>query len=251
MKNGKRTLIKCGPRNTHNKYSGGAAPPSRPSMEVTEMLYSEFLNGTGAPENASTYDQYKEIEAVYMGRESMTKVQAYRLWKRRYGEKANKPRAKELREIKEAIRCFKDSREDVKLWEERITQRYAEEIAQYNPESWIDRESIKLLEARREREIQETYDSFGNDATIHIIYTDGSQCIVSGLEIVAGEVTPKMQHIAYASYQDGWTEYDTLTGCLDDVWNLEEDEGIEAREQYFNSVEIQFNTDWGRKHKTA
>lgn len=213
------------------------------------MLYSEFLDATGAPQGADTYDQYKEIEAVYMRRENMTKAEAYKLWKRRYGEKPNKPRAKELREIKEAIRDFKDSRESAKWQEEKIIRNYAEKIAEYNPESWIDRQTIKCLERQRENEIYKLYESYGNDATIHIIYTDGSECIASGTEIVSGEITPKMRHIAYAHYQDGWTEFDTLTGNLDDVWNLEEDAGIEAREQYYNSVEIKFGTAWGRKHK--
>ena len=215
------------------------------------MLYSEFLNETNAVQNTDTYNQYKEIEAIYMERENMTKAQAYRLWKRRYGEKPNRPLSKELREIKNAIRGFKDNREYAKGQEEKIARHYTEEIAEYDSESWIDRRAIVTLEQQRDRKIHELYDSWGNDVTIHIIYTDGSQCIVSGADILTGEVTPKLQHIAYASYQDGWTEYDTLTGCLDDIWNPEEDEGIEAREQYFNSVEIKFGTDWGKKHKIA
>lgn len=215
------------------------------------MLYNEFLSGTGAPQSADTYDQYKEIEAVYMAREGMTKTEAYKLWKRRHGEKPNKPRAKELREIKDAIREFKYNREFAKRQEEKIILKYAEKTAEYDLKSWIDHRTIEILEQRRDREIYELYENYGNDATIHIIYTDGSECIVSGTEIVAEEVTPKLQHIAYASYQDGWTEYDTLTGNLDDVWNLEEDEGIEAREQYYNDVEIKFGTAWGMKHRTA
>jgi hypothetical protein len=228
------------------------------------MLYSEFLNGTSAPQNASTYDQYKEIEAIYMERESMTKVQAYRLWKRRYGEKPNKPRAKELREIKDAIREFKNNRDYVKAEAGEIAKGYEEGIAEYRArlkldgnwrenywENYWTMKEIERRENMRDKEIYDLYETYGNDATIHIIYTDGSECIASGTEIIAGEVTPKMQHIAYASYQDGWTEYDTLTGCLDDVWNLEEDEGFEVREQYFNSVEILFNTAWGRKHKAV
>jgi len=223
------------------------------------MLYSEFLNGTGAPQNADTYNQYKEIEAIYMDRESMTKVEAYRLWKRRYGEKSNKPRAKELREIKEAIREFKNARKYADAQAAEIARGYEDSIAEYRAQlkpdgGWSNywtMKDIERLESTRDREIYNLYESYGNDATIHIIYTDGSECIASGTEIVTGEITPKMQHIAYAHYQDGWTEYDTLTGCLDDIWNLEEDEGVEAREQYFNSVEIQFNTAWGRRHKTA
>lgn len=215
------------------------------------MLYSEFLEGTGAPQNADTYDQYKEIETIYMTRESMTKVEACKLWKRRYGEKSNKPRVKELREIKDAIRDFKGNRESARWQEEKIIRKYAERIAEYDTENWINHRTIEIIEQRRDREIYELYENYGNDATIHIIYTDGGECIASGTEIVAGEITPKLQHVAYAHYQDGWTEYDTLTGNLDDIWNLEEDEGIEARERYYSDVEIKFGTAWGRKHKTA
>jgi len=175
------------------------------------MLYSEFLNGTGAPQNADTYNQYKEIEAIYMDRESMTKVEAYRLWKRRYGEKSNKPRAKELREIKEAIREFKNARKYVDAQAAEIARGYEDSIAEYRAQlkpdgGWSNywtMKGIERLESTRDREIYNLYESYGNDATIHIIYTDGSECIASGTEIVTGEITPKMQHIAYAHYQDG------------------------------------------------
>ena len=89
---------------------------------------------------------------------------------------------------------------------------------------------------------------FGNDTTIQIIYTDGTECNVTGAEIVTGEITPRLQQIAYASYQDGCTIFDTLTGCLDDKWDMEEDSGCEEREEYFNNIERTFKTKWGMTH---
>jgi hypothetical protein len=50
------------------------------------MMYSEFLVGTGAPEsNPQTYEQFKAIEKVYMLSDSMTKPEAYKLWKQTFG----------------------------------------------------------------------------------------------------------------------------------------------------------------------
>jgi predicted transcriptional regulator len=162
-----------------------------------------------------------------------------------------KPLAKELKAIKEVIKDFKDNRTYAKREEKQIIKKYAEKLAEYDSNNWYDHSIINSLTERQNKEINNLYDMYGNDATIHIIYNDGTECIAQGTEIVAGDIIPKLQHIAYASYQDGYTEYDTLTGCLDDRWNLEEEEGFQAREQYFNEVEIKFNTTWGRKHQAS
>lgn len=214
------------------------------------MMYSEFLNLTNGK---ATYEQFLDIEAVYMSREKMTKKQAASLWRRRYAEKTRKPLAKELREIKAAIRDFKENRENAEREEKQIAEKYAEKLAEYDPEDWTSQSVIKSLNQQRDREIFKMWENYGNDATIHIIYEDGSECIVSGTEIVSGDIVPKMQHIAYATYEDGWIEYDTLTGILVDdntdfFGDLSTDKGIEARETYFNNVEIMFGTKWGKRH---
>lgn len=213
------------------------------------MMYSELLTLT---DNKATYEQFLDIEAVYMSHKEMTKQQAAKLWKRRYADKKRKPLAKELREIKAAIRDFKSDREYAELQEMQIKEKYAERIAEYDSENWTNQWVIESLSKQRDEEIYQMWESYGNDATIHIIYEDGSECIVSGVEIVSGEVIPKMQHIAYATYSDGWIEYDTLTGILVDndtdfFGDLSTDEGMEAREQYFNNIEIMFGTEWGKK----
>lgn len=59
------------------------------------MLYSEFLRGTKAPETPETYDQYKIIEQLYRECDSMTKEEAYRVWKTTYGREIKR---KELRQ---------------------------------------------------------------------------------------------------------------------------------------------------------
>ena len=48
------------------------------------MMYSEFLKGTGAPENSETYEQFLKIEQIYMDCDHMSKEKAYRLWKSTY-----------------------------------------------------------------------------------------------------------------------------------------------------------------------
>lgn len=214
------------------------------------MMYAELLKIT---DGKATYEQFIDIEAVYMSCEEMTKQQAAKLWKRRYAVKTRKPLAKELREIKAAIRDFKGNREYAEGEERQIAEKYAEKLAEYDPEDWTNQSVIKSLNQQRDREIFKMWENYGNDATIHIIYEDGSECIASGTEIVSGDIVPRMQHIAYATYEDGWIEYDTLTGTLVDedtdfFGDLSTDEGIEAREVYFNNVEIMFGTEWGKHH---
>lgn len=43
------------------------------------MLYSEFLNGTGAVDNEATYAEYKRVEEIYIAADAMTKEDAYRM----------------------------------------------------------------------------------------------------------------------------------------------------------------------------
>ena len=216
------------------------------------MMYSELLNLT---DGKATYEQFLDIEMVYMSKEDMTKKQAATLWKRLYGEKEEKPIPKYLKEIKDAIRDFKDNREWLDYAIEQEEKKYDEKLAEYDRNDWINRWVIECLEKQRAEVAYKKCEEFGNDAMIHIIYKDGSECIASRAEIVGGMITPKMQNIAYANYSDGYIEYDTLTGILVDdetdfFGDLSTDEGIEARENYYNMIEIKYGTEWGRKHST-
>ena len=216
------------------------------------MMYSELLNLT---DGKATYEQFIDIEAAYMAKESMTKKQAAALWKRRFGEKVERPLPKYLKEVKDAIRDFKDNREYLNYRIEQEEKKIDEKIAEYDPEDWTNERILKNLEKQKEGIAFRLCEDFGNDAMIHIIYKDGSECIASGAEIVGGSITPKMQNIAYAKYEDGWVEYDTLTGMLVDndtdfFGDLSTDEGIEARENYYNMIEIKYGTEWGKKHST-
>lgn len=213
-------------------------------------MYSELLDLT---DGKATYEQFLDIEAVYMAKENMTKKQAAALWKRRYAEKEVKPLPKYLKAIKEEIREFKRNREWLDYAIAQEEKKYDEKLAEYDRNNWINKWVIESLEKQRAEVAYKKCEEFGNDAMIHIIYKDGSECVATGAEIVGGIITPKMQSIAYANYSDGWVEYDTLTGILVDsdtdfFGDLSTDAGIEARENYYNRIEIKFGTEWGRKH---
>ena len=60
------------------------------------MLYTEFLDGTGAREDGKTFEQYQTIEKIYSECEDMAKEDAYRIWKRTYGRQQKKDRARTL-----------------------------------------------------------------------------------------------------------------------------------------------------------
>ena len=231
------------------------------------MLYIELLSLT---DDKATYEQFLDIESVYKSKEEMTKQQAARLWKRRYGEKVEKPRPEEMRRIKEAIRDFKGEREWAKVLESRIIETHDEKVKNYIAECGAEldengyckdywaRQTIERWEKELPKTIYQMYEGMGNDTTIYIIYKDGSTLYVSGSEIVGGDVTPKMQNIAYAHYQDGLEEFDTLIGNFDDTFpysldftDAEENEHWEKVETYKSSVEIKFGTDWGKKHQIA
>ena len=238
-------------------------------------MYSELLTLT---DNKATYEQFLDIEAVYMKKDSMTKAQAASLWKRRHGEKINKPRAEEMRRIKEAIRDFKKEREWFKTMEQRINKghdemiteqiinHYGKTLEEINAEprdsaiKWLAQQTLDRIEKSRSQAIYKWYEDAGNDTTIYIIYKDGSTLYVSGTEIVSGDVTPKMNNIAYALYMDGWEHFDTEIGDIDkglfgrtaEDYDYEmTDEMYEIKEQYERNIEIKYRTAWGLKQQTA
>lgn len=46
------------------------------------MLYCEFLEGTGAPENAYSWAEYQRIEKIYNADDTMEKRDAYALYQK-------------------------------------------------------------------------------------------------------------------------------------------------------------------------
>lgn len=205
------------------------------------MLYQEFLVLT---DNQATYEQFVEIQDIYMSKESMTKKQAAALWRRRYGKKAEKPLPDYIRMFKNEIRNLKDNRVGLNWELEKIEKEYQERIKNLATNSYLEYFKPRF-EDQKFRDIQSMYDTYSNESTIRIIYDDGTELIVDGTMIMTGEVKPKMQHIVYAMYEDGYCEYDTLNGMLVD-WNtnfygdLSTEEGVVAREEYFTMIDEKF-----------
>ena len=77
------------------------------------MLYCEFLEGTGAPENAYSWAEYQRIEKIYNADDTMEKRDAYALYR--------KP--DELTEaLMDEIRALREQNEqlhkgNIRLWE--------------------------------------------------------------------------------------------------------------------------------------
>lgn len=71
------------------------------------MLYSEFLEGTGAVENQASYDEYKRVEQIYMESAHCTKEDAYRMAKvetvKQYEARMKTEQKKELAWVMENI----------------------------------------------------------------------------------------------------------------------------------------------------
>lgn len=71
------------------------------------MLYSEFIQCTGAVENQATYDEYKRVELIYMESDHMTKEDAYRMAKvetvKQYEARQRKARKAEIDWVKQNI----------------------------------------------------------------------------------------------------------------------------------------------------
>ena len=74
------------------------------------MMYSEFLNGTGAPENSQSYEQFLKIEQIYMDCSHMSKEKAYRFWKSTYGKEiklARKEREERISRLAMTVEQYK------------------------------------------------------------------------------------------------------------------------------------------------
>ena len=49
---------------------------------IKSMLYSEFIVGTGAPDNKHTYSEYERINRIYNEDNRMEKSDAYRMYRK-------------------------------------------------------------------------------------------------------------------------------------------------------------------------
>lgn len=82
------------------------------------MLFSEFLEGTGCKNNEHNQDVYKALEAIYMGRDDVTKETVYKAGKLLVD---NRPSEEEIRAIEQIKDTYKGLLDDVKDWEDKAT----------------------------------------------------------------------------------------------------------------------------------
>lgn len=104
------------------------------------MMYSEFLKGTGAPENKETYEQFRAIEKIYMDCCQMTKQEAYRIWKKTYGKDLKIRRKKMLDRANTLLR----SAEEVDLLPRKDRQRILGELNRLFWSAFYNRDGSKL-----------------------------------------------------------------------------------------------------------
>lgn len=124
------------------------------------MLYSEFLNGTGANDTEYNYTVYKNLEALYMANDKLTKEDIYRTGKQLVNNEPSEATkaaiAKAENEIQEAeknIQYYKERIEVLTMYIEISTAAeakiYREDIKRYKAQikeekKWIDRQKFFL-----------------------------------------------------------------------------------------------------------
>lgn len=104
------------------------------------MLYSEFLAGTKAPENKETYDQYRLIEQIYMHCESMSKADAYAIWKRSFGKEL-KAKRKRMHDRANNLLC---SQQDFEALPEGDQEKIVRELDKMYENAWYNRDGCRV-----------------------------------------------------------------------------------------------------------
>lgn len=117
------------------------------------MLYSEFLKGTKAPENKETYEQFKVIEKIYMDCETMSKSDAYAVWKKTYGKEL-KVRRKRMLDRAASLLCTMDEYE---VLPEPDQRRIGDELERMYWNAWYNRDGSRMRLADNGRCFTDTY----------------------------------------------------------------------------------------------
>lgn len=127
------------------------------------MLYNEFLENTGAKDTNYNYTVYKNLEALYMVNDSMTKQDVYKAAKNLIDNSLTEAEKKAEEMKEEARKQIKESEENIKYWKERIetinfyigisepdeAKQYKENIKAYKEQikkekAWIARQKFYL-----------------------------------------------------------------------------------------------------------
>lgn len=116
------------------------------------MLYSEFIEATGAKETDYNYSVYKNLEALYMTNDNMTKDDVYKAAKTLIDNSETEAEKEAKKLIAEAEKQINESESLVKHYRERI-ETLKSFITISNPEEVkLYKESIKAYRAEIKRE---------------------------------------------------------------------------------------------------
>lgn len=116
------------------------------------MLYSEFIEATGAKDTEYNYSVYKSLEALYMINDSMTKADVYKAAKTLIDNSETEAEKEAKNLIEEAKKQITESESIIKHYRERIeTMKYFIEISSPE-EAKAYKESIKTYRAEIKNE---------------------------------------------------------------------------------------------------
>lgn len=115
------------------------------------MLYSEFLENTKARDNEYNYQVYKNLEALYMENDNMTKQDVYKaaetLINNEPSEEVKELISKAEKEINESAEVIAHYRDRIETMKYYITISSAEEIKAYKESIREYRKAIKREQA--------------------------------------------------------------------------------------------------------
>lgn len=116
------------------------------------MLYSEFIEATGAKDTEYNYSVYKNLEALYMINDSMTKSDVYKAAKTLIDNSETEAEKEVKKLIEEAKKQITESESIIKHYRERIeTMKYFIEISSPE-EAKAYKDSIKAYRAEIRKE---------------------------------------------------------------------------------------------------
>ena len=110
------------------------------------MLYCEFLEGTGAPENAYSWAEYKRIEKIYNADDTMEKRDAYAMY--REPDELTEALMNEIRELRDQNRRLRKEKAEL-----------SEQIEEMNIIMKHDDEMLRNIGRR----IRDLYDEIDNE----------------------------------------------------------------------------------------
>lgn len=121
------------------------------------MMYSEFLEGTNAPQTRETYDQFLELEKIYTSNDSLKKEDIYKMWlvehkkptvNRSYDDLHNRSQAEKKRAHAAALKRAAEAEKGAKA--DRIAEEQRCLVS-------VNNQDIKALEKQARTKLKKTF----------------------------------------------------------------------------------------------